>query len=137
MVCAALSSPFCLRFPHFEGWCRPVRQALVSLQARVGCRFIRRWFALQPSRAPGETSREENRKHFFSGPFLFVRRLLDTPWHRVNSLLRKNCFNQSLVFWNLKLLLHRPSLVKPNSLGFLKPIHISDSLSDVLSKTLH
>lgn len=112
VVCAALSSPLCLQSPRFEGWWRPVRQASGSLQTRVGCNFIRRWFALQLSRAPGETSREENRTHIFSpGPCLFWRRLVGIPWHRVNSLLRKkkkNGFNQSLVFWSLKLLLHRP-----------------------------
>lgn len=136
VVCATLSSPLCLRSPRFEGWWRPVRQASGSLQTRVGCNFLRRWFALQLSRAPRETSREENRTHIFPpGPCLLWRRLLGIPWHRVNSLLRKkktvsishSCFGV-LSYYYIVL-----SLVKPNSLGFLKPIHISDSSSDVLS----
>lgn len=107
MVCAALSSLFCLWFPCFEGWWGPVRRALGSLWTRVGCNFVRRWLALQLSRAPGETSREENRTHIFSLDLACFEAGYWIPPGIGWTLCReKDCFNQSFVFWSLKLLLH-------------------------------
>lgn len=92
----ALTYSFCIDLACLEGWCRPDKACLQSLQRREWHYLVKGSFAYI-LRDPGETSR----KNFFWVSLVLMKVIGYSPgieW----TCRRENSFNEPLMFWSLR-----------------------------------